>query len=82
MVQRYQAKKHGWDSQRIQELRHHLGLTQQQMSDTLGVRQQTISEWETGMYLPRGASSTLLSIIAEQARFKYDATPPDKLAKP
>ena len=82
MSPRYQAKKQGWDSQRIQTLRRHLGLTQQQLANTLGVRQQTISEWETGMYQPRGASSTLLSIIAEQARFKYEAIPPDKLAKP
>jgi len=30
------------------------------------------------MYRPRGASATLLSIIAEQARFKYEAAPPEK----
>jgi len=82
MKQGYQANKQGWDSQRIQTLRRHLGLTQQQLADTLGVRQQTISEWETGMYQPRGASSTLLSIIAEQARFKYEATPHDELSSP
>ncbi len=35
----------------------------------MGTRQQTISEWETGMYRPRGASATLLSIIAERAGF-------------
>jgi len=82
MNRRYQAKKQEWDSQRIQTLRRHLGLTQQQLANTLGVRQQTISEWETGMYQPRGASSTLLSIIAEQARFKYEATPRNKLSSP
>ncbi len=65
-----------WDSQRIQALRRHLGLTQRQMADELGTRQQTISEWETGLYQPRGASSTLLSIVAERAKFKYDARPP------
>jgi DNA-binding transcriptional regulator YiaG len=48
------------------------------LSARLGTRQQTISEWETGMYRPRGASATLLSMIAEQARFKYDASPPKK----
>ena len=62
-----------WDQGRIQALRRHLGLTQQELSERLGTRQQTISEWETGMYRPRGASATLLSIIAEQAKFKYDA---------
>jgi len=65
-----------WDSNRVQALRRHLGLTQQEMSERLGTRQQTISEWETGMYQPRGASSTLLSIIAEQAGFRYDAGGP------
>jgi DNA-binding transcriptional regulator YiaG len=67
-----------WDSQRIQALRRHLGVTQREMSDRLGTRQQTISEWETGMYQPRGASATLLSIIAEQAKFNYEAFPPRK----
>ena len=64
-----------WDSEHIRTLRRHLGLTQRELADRLGTRQQTISEWELGMYKPRGASSTLLSIIAEQAKFEYDATP-------
>jgi len=64
-----------WDSQRIQALRRHLGLTQRELADELGTRQQTISEWETGMYRPRGASATLLSIIAERAKFEYEAIP-------
>jgi len=50
-----------------------MGLTQRQLAERLGVRQQTISEWETGMYKPRGASITLLSIIAERAKFEYQA---------
>jgi DNA-binding transcriptional regulator YiaG len=72
----YEVRKTGWDSTRIQALRQHLGLTQRELADRLGTRQQTISEWETDMYRPRGASATLLSIIAEQARFKYTASPP------
>ncbi|MDP3063533.1 MAG: helix-turn-helix transcriptional regulator [Chloroflexota bacterium] len=60
-----------WDGQRVQALRKHLGLTQQQMADELGTRQQTISEWETGVYQPRGASRTLLTFIAERAGFQY-----------
>jgi len=76
-MQRYRhVRRKQWDSVDIQTLRRHLGLTQRQMADQLGVRQQTISEWEIGMYQPRGASSTLLSMIAEQADFKYDAAPP------
>ena len=69
----YHAGLPKWDKEGIQALRHHLGLTQQEMAEQLGTRQQTISEWETGMYQPRGASATLLYLIAEKASFKYDA---------
>jgi len=61
-----------WDSERIRALRNHLGLTQREMADRLGTRQQTISEWELGLYTPRGTSSTLLSIVAERAEFDYE----------
>jgi DNA-binding transcriptional regulator YiaG len=71
-------EKASWDGNRVQALRRHLGLSQHQMAERLGTRQQTISEWETGMYRPRGTSATLLSIIAERASFKYDASPPPK----
>ena len=48
-------------------------MTQRELAERLGTRQQTISEWEKGMYTPRGASATLLSIVAERANFKYEA---------
>ena len=73
MGSQYEVRRRQWDSQRVQALRGHLGLTQRELADRLGTRQQTISEWETGMYKPRGASVTLLSIIAERANFKYQA---------
>lgn len=73
MDSQYEARRRQWDSQRVQALRRHLVLTQRELADRLGTRQQTISEWETGMYKPRGASVTLLSIIAERANFKYQA---------
>jgi len=69
------VKKRQWDEDSIQALRQHLGLTQSELSERLGTRQQTISEWETGMYRPRGASATLLTFIAERAKFKYQAAP-------
>ena len=71
MGNQYEVKRRQWDSQGIQALRRHLGLTQRELADRLGTRQQTVSEWETGMYKPRGASATLLSIVAERANFKY-----------
>ena len=70
-----------WDSEYIQTLRCHLELTQRELAERLGTRQQTINEWETGMYKPRGASVTLLSIIAERAKFEYQAIPSKKLPK-
>jgi DNA-binding transcriptional regulator YiaG len=71
VTKRYNAGQAKWDKDRIQALRQHLGFTQSEMAFELGTRQQTISEWETGMYQPRGASATLLSLIAERAGFKY-----------
>ncbi len=71
MKKNYRLQQGSWDSQSIQALRQHLGLTQQEMADHLGTRQQTISEWETGMYQPRGTAATLLSLVAEKADFKY-----------
>jgi len=64
-----------WDASRVHALRRHLGLTQQELADELGTRQQTISEWERGLYRPRGASARLLTLVAERADFAYEAVP-------
>ena len=74
-------KRREWDSGRVRALREHMGFTQQEMADQLGTRQQTISEWETGMYQPRGASSTLLTMVAERAGFEYRADKPRDTTK-
>jgi DNA-binding transcriptional regulator YiaG len=76
MPEKYHAAPPNWDKTRILALRQHLGLTQQALAAQLGTRQQTISEWETGLYQPRGASVKLLSIIAEKAEFQYQAGDP------
>jgi DNA-binding transcriptional regulator YiaG len=62
-----------WDAKRIKALRQHLKLTQSGMAEELGTRQQTVSEWEVGLYEPRGTSSKLLSIIADRSKFSYRA---------
>lgn len=72
-MKRGEKKRAEWDSTSVQSLRRHLGITQTELAEELGTRQQTISEWETGMYRPRGASATLLTIVAEKAGFKFDA---------
>ena len=71
-------KKAQGDKESIKELRWYLGVTQGKMAEQLGTRQQTISEWETGMYQPRGASATLLSIVAERSGFKYKVRKPNE----
>ncbi len=62
-----------WDAGAVRALRDHLGATQGELADELGVRQQTVSEWETSIYRPRGASARLLSMVAEQNDFEYRA---------
>ena len=62
----------GWEAARIRALRRHLRLSQVGMAAEMGTRQQTVSEWETGLYRPRGASVRLLTIIAERAGFEYE----------
>ena len=66
-----QRKRGRWDKDSIRTLRRYLGVTQKKLAKELGTRQQTISEWETGMYQPRGTSTTLLSIVAERSGFNY-----------
>ncbi len=63
----------GWDAREIAELRAALGLSQAEFARALGVRQQTVSEWETGRYAPRGASARMLGILAEE-RAPYDVS--------
>jgi DNA-binding transcriptional regulator YiaG len=65
------AKKPQWDAPSLRALRRYLGLSQQGLAQELGTRQQTISEWERGLYRPRGTSSRLLSLVAERADFTY-----------
>ena len=66
-----------WDADSIRDLRRYLEMTQQEMSNELGVRQQTISDWECGYHQPPGGMTRLLTIVAERAGFKYSAPPSD-----
>jgi DNA-binding transcriptional regulator YiaG len=63
--------KYEWNADNIRELRRHLDMSQQQMSEELGIRQQTVSDWELGYHRPRGGMAHLLTIIAERAEFRY-----------
>ena len=66
-----QATPEDW----VRKLRERSGLSQAAFARRLGVRQQTVSEWETGRYAPRGASLTVLRMFEEEIA-PYDASPP------
>jgi len=68
-------RRPAWDAPKVKALRSYMGLTQDELAQELGTRQQTISEWETGIYQPRGISERLLGMVAERAGFAYDAEP-------
>jgi DNA-binding transcriptional regulator YiaG len=76
MVERQRIR---WDGPGVRALRRHMRLTQSKLAEELGTRQQTISEWETGMYRPRGTSATLLTLVAERSGFKYTANAKNKM---
>jgi DNA-binding transcriptional regulator YiaG len=71
----YIAKRVGdtvlWHSDLIRALRQHMKLSQTEFAEKLGVRQQTVSDWETKVYDPRLSTSKHLTIVAEQAGFHY-----------
>lgn len=72
----YTVKKQGdtvlWNGDMIKAMRQHLGLSQGELAKELGVRQQTISEWEKGAYEPSRATSKHLGLVAERAGFAYE----------
>ena len=70
--------KGAWDAKTVRALRRYLEMTQQQLAEEMGARQQTISEWETGLYQPRGTARKLLAIIAERSAFPYHTAAGDE----
>jgi DNA-binding transcriptional regulator YiaG len=64
-----------WNTELIKGLRQHMGLTQAQFAEVLGVRQQTVSEWEVGLYEPTRATAKHLMLVAERASFPYTTKP-------
>ena len=74
-VLKYTVKREGdtvlWTGELVKALRAHMNLTQVQLAEELGVRQQTVSEWESGVYEPSRAMSKYLTLVAERAGFAY-----------
>jgi DNA-binding transcriptional regulator YiaG len=73
----YQVRREGdtivWDRDLIHALRTHMDLNQTAFAEELGVRQQTVSEWETGLYAPSRAMCKYLTLVAERAGFGYES---------
>lgn len=61
-----------WDGGSIRALRKHMQLTQAEFADTLGVRRQTVSEWENGVYQPDRSTSKHLELVAEKEAFAVE----------
>ena len=59
-----------WHQDAIKALRKHMKLTQAQFAQELGVRRQTVSEWENGVYDPDRSTTRFLDVIAKQAHFQ------------
>ena len=56
-----------WTPGRIQKLRNGLGMSQTAFAERMGVRQATISDWETGKQEPSPMARRLLDRIASTA---------------
>ncbi len=70
-------KKEGvvvWQQDAIKALRKHMSLTQAQFAQELGVRRQTVSEWENGVYDPDRSTTKFLELIAKQSDFEAPTT--------
>ena len=63
-----------WGAEGVRGLRAHLGVSQAELADRVGTRQQTISEWETGTRAPRRMSRRLLHLVAEASGY-YEVAP-------
>ena len=58
-----------WNSELIKALRRHMGLTQAEFAERLGVRQKTVSNWENGLYVPTRATCKHLELVAQRVGF-------------
>ena len=71
-----------WDAEHVRRLRRHAGLSQRELAEALNARQQTISEWERGAYEPRGTAARLLTRVAEDVEFPFEAGEASELDQP
>jgi len=74
LIQKIQVQQAGdgvqWNGELIKALRLHLGLTQTEFAERLGVDQRTVSKWENG-HLPARSTLKHLNLVAEIAGFSF-----------
>lgn len=61
-----------WDKEKIKAGRKAFNITQAELAFELGTRQQTVSEWELGLYKPGKAYQKLLSLAFEAIAVKKE----------
>ena len=59
-----------WDAEAVRQLRHHMGMSQEELARHLGVRQKTVSDWETSKHRVQRHLGRMLTMVAEQAGFQ------------
>lgn len=59
-----------WQRDAIRALRKHMSLTQMEFAEQMGVRRQTVSEWENGVYDPDRSTSKFFELLAKTAQFE------------
>jgi DNA-binding XRE family transcriptional regulator len=58
-----------WTPGRILQLRLHLGYSQQDLADSLGIRRTTVMFWEGGRSTPLRRHRLNLTMLADNHRF-------------
>lgn len=61
-----------WTASRIKRLRNRLGLSQAEFAERMGVRQATVSDWETGKQMASPMARRLLDHIAAAAGREHE----------
>jgi DNA-binding transcriptional regulator YiaG len=62
-----------WTPNTVRKFREHLGKTQAEMGEMLGVTQGTVSRWETGAQPLLQIACKFLDVLAEQAEWLPDS---------
>lgn len=60
-----------WDKDTVKQLRANFNISQELFAAIIGTRQQTISEWEKGMYKPHNAYIRVLDAAEDELKELY-----------